>query len=351
MGENDERQSGARRHEMSRDQLARAAMQLAPEHLFALLESTGTDGSSTMLGRAQRLDTQAATARWLVDGLYLRRVGPRVELWLVEMQSRAPRRRPERAFGVLSAAMRQLAEGGWPQNDGPRIFLVEVRTEQAATSRRRATETLESDEALMEACAPTPALDFLPSNRLLLEGYWTDVLLPDPSAWPLWAFGRHAGAEAILAAMTAVDPETRYGGWITTLLRWIGRVRFPRDERFREAPEKEGEHMSQALAELVEDGRMTPTESEERVRQYLAGLEEQRERWRKEGRELGRKEGREQGRKEGHEQGREQGKREALLALVASVSPESVASLREIRDLEMLQDAATGIIVGLKGGE
>ncbi|TVQ97018.1 MAG: hypothetical protein EA398_15210 [Deltaproteobacteria bacterium] len=350
MSKSQEKGERTARGDFGRDQLAREAMHLAAEHFFALLRFNVHSPESVALGRARRMDTQASTGPWLPDGLYLREVGPRTELWLVEMQSRARRHNPDRAGGMLCAAFEQLFGEGRSHADGLRVHLVEVRTEQTARTGWQ-TYGDADDEASEESIQPAPEACFFVSNRLLVAGEWTECLEVDPAAWPLWAFGRHVGPDAILGRMAALGQDVRYFGWISGLLRMIGRVRFPLDERFDDAQKQEVEDMPEAVAELVEDGRVTEAESDELLRVYLAQLEEQRRQLREEGREEGRKEGRKEGREEGRKEGREEGRRQAreeLMSVAAAVAPESIEALEVIEDIGELGDAVRDIVAGIR---
>lgn len=320
---------GTGRIEPGRDQLARAAMQLAPEYLFELLACAGDERGGAAMGRAQRLDTQGSLSSWLVDGLYLHEDGQHANLWIVEMQSRARAGDANRAGGVLVEVMGQLRDARQPLAGRLRIFLVEVRTDQAVRTSATSDSDTE-DESPLKACQPALAVNFQVSNRLLVDGYWTLGVERSPVAWPLWAFRRGVQADDILERMSMLDQAVRYHGWISALLRWIGRVRFPEDERFMEVPEQEMNAMSGALAQLVDEGRLLPEERKELVSRYLARLELQRRRWR--------------------EEGREEGRRDELLLLAEAVAPEMVDDLRAIADVDALRSAVRDLLASVSRG-
>ncbi|TVQ98368.1 MAG: hypothetical protein EA398_13350 [Deltaproteobacteria bacterium] len=338
------RAARGRGRDLCRDELARWAMQMAPEHLFAMLTTDASCVDEAVPGEAVRLDTQAATNPWRVDGLYLRTVGPQAELWLVEMQTRAVRREPRRTAAVLRAALRQIAPA--VDEEVPlQVMLVEVRTGQSARRNRAANAVRNAAGEPLEDCDAVAPIDFVVNNRLLFAGPWTQVLLAHAPAWPLWAFGRSVTADRILDLVATIHPAERYAGSIAALLRAIGRVRYPEDERFRRVPEEEEETMARALAQLEEDGRITSEERKARVRQYLARLDEQEQRHVSRGREQGLAEGRERGRAEGREEGREEGRRETLLTLLGSIDPEQAEELGARDDLDTLEEAVKRLLV------
>lgn len=308
----------------TRDQVARLAMHLAPHGLLAVATQRGVHLLFGAASQAVRLDSQGDQWRWSADGVYLFRADMHAALVVVELQSRARSRPVGRPVGLVEQAMRQVRERGLLASEvSPLLVLVEVRTQWRAV--RLGPDEGDPEDAEVPAAPPVA---FSATNRLLDHGPWTARLLSDPRGWPLWAFGRSVSADALVSRMREAgrlaERERGFGG-IRGLLGWVGRVRFPEDERFWRTTQEEVRAMERTLEVLVDEGRLLKDEAAEAAEAWAEIEAEYDAKWERHGRAQ-------------REEGREEG-RAALLRLVELAPPEARETLRAIEDLDELQVA------------
>ena len=329
------------------DALARFVIHSAPQHFFQLLRWRPTPGPP--YAAVRRLDTQAAPDLRLPDLVYVAGREDGVDAWVVELHRQSDRWRVDRATMAAELALTQ-SRTVYPT--GPRV----LRLVQARTLERARREGPEPDSRLLRAMSDDPCgvLRWSASNRLVVEGPWTEVLRSEPTAWPLLGLCTFVTADELASRYVAlrrlreqcgpnIPLDRTYG-----LLGVVGRARFPEDERFRE---EEAMKMIDAAGAAEPWGELRRSEIDNHVQrartehrqQMAAAAAAGRAAGLAEGRTAGLAEGRTAGLAEGRTAGLAEG-RAALLRLVQTLAPERVPAMASIPDLATLTEEVSALM-------
>ena len=342
------------------DDLARYVVHSAPEPFFDLLRWVAAPPRPyTAL---TRLDAQAAPDRRRPDLVYLGQQSESADAWVVELHARADQWRADRASMAAGLAWNQCRR---LHPDGSLL----VRLVQTRTLQRARHEGLESDDRLQQAVNDHPCgvVRWYTTNRLVRDGPWTAVLRDNPLAWPLLALCPYISADEVAARSELLgalrqragdDPELDR---THSLLRYVGRARFPKDQRFIE---EEAMTMINAMSAPQPWGQLHPEEVENHVARAKAEhrrqMEEMRARGerrgkkrglhigkrigRVEGKQIGLSEGKQIGLSEGKQIGLSEGRRTSLLHLAARIDARRAQELEAIKDLDALEDAVVALL-------
>ena len=191
------------------------------------------------------------------------------------------------------------------------------------------------------------------------DGPWTAALRDNPLAWPLLALCPYISADEVAARSELLgalrqragdDPELDR---THSLLRYVGRARFPKDQRFIE---EEAMTMINAMSAPQPWGQLRPEEVENHVARAKAEhrkqMEEMRARGERRGekrglhigKRVGRVEGKQIGLTEGKQIGLSEGRRMSLLHLAARIDASRAQELEAIKDLDALEDAVVALL-------
>ena len=313
------------------DSLARYVIHSAPQHFLQLLRWRPTPAPP--YATVTRLDTQAAPDLRLPDLVYVAGREDGVDAWVVELHRQSDRWRVDRATMAAELALTQ-SRAVYPT--GSRV----VRLVQARTLERARREGPELDSRLLQAMSDDPCgvLRWSTSNRLVVEGPWTEVLRSEPTAWPLLGLCPFVTADELALHYASLRRLREQRGPSTLLDRTygllgvVGRARFPEDERFRE---EEAMKTIDAAGAAEPWGELRRPEIDNYVQRARAEHRQQMEEAEARGEQRGIKRGERRGEQRG---------RAALLRVAETLAPERMSALASIPDLATLTDAVTALL-------